>query len=187
MFGKARVWWMVQATRKQTTQKQHTAGSQIFCHSAGSVLARLTCRITFSISAALMTIGPLTAYSTAFTCGFRLSMLSVLSLCLVFPEAADAAVASAVLYRSIPHRHFSDTRLNTAHWSRGPAINPRFTRDCNLCIIITNIYSLYQYLLKEPSKWTFWAEQVPRFLLFEYELILNVSHFTDLPKNCCML
>lgn len=100
----------------------------------------LTSSKHLSISPALMTIGPLTAYSTAFTWGFSVSIVSVFSR--IFPSRRPAAtLASAVLKRIWPY--FStdgpwdlcltpvrDVSVKGVHWSRAPAINDRAANNC---------------------------------------------------------
>lgn len=61
----------------------------------------LTSCSPLSISPALITIGPLTAYSTAFTCGFRVAMVSVFSRMVM--GCPVSTVASAVLNRFSPY------------------------------------------------------------------------------------
>lgn len=62
----------------------------------------LTCCSLLSMSPALRTMGPLTAYSTAFTCGFKVSMVRVFSR--IRAGSPVSTAASAVLNRFSPHR-----------------------------------------------------------------------------------
>lgn len=101
----------------------------------------LTSSKHLSISPALMTMGPLTAYSTAFTCGFSVSIVRLFSRSFPSRRPADT-LASAVLKRTWPY--FStdgpwdlcltpvrdDVSVNGVNWSRAPAISDRAACNC---------------------------------------------------------
>lgn len=74
-----------------------------------------TCCSSRSMSPAFRTMGPLTAYSTAFTCGFKVSMVRVFSRSLP-GWAVCATAASTVLKSFTPQR------------SGGPGITQRARR-----------------------------------------------------------
>lgn len=62
------------------------------------------------MSPALITMGPLTAYSTAFTCGFKVAMVSVFSR--ILTGSPVSTVASAVLNRFKPYCSVGPCVLN---------------------------------------------------------------------------